>query len=159
MRLTLTVVLGVGLSLLACTTSQPTVTSEEDIAAINQARALEAEGASSGDANAALAAYAEDVVFMPPNEPAMTGHDAVRAWFQAASEQMDISVTYTASDVAIAGDWAIERYAGTATFTPKGGGDSVREQIKGIHIYRRQADGTWKIAQDVWNSDAPPPAM
>ena len=24
-----------------------------------------------------------------------------------------------------------------------------------IHLLKRQPDGTWKIAQDVWNSDAP----
>jgi hypothetical protein len=32
----------------------------------------------------------------------------------------------------------------------------VTERIKGIHVMKRQPDGTWKIAQDVWNSDAPP---
>jgi ketosteroid isomerase-like protein len=25
--------------------------------------------------------------------------------------------------------------------------------IKGIHVYKRQADGSWQMAQDVWNSD------
>jgi ketosteroid isomerase-like protein len=31
------------------------------------------------------------------------------------------------------------------------------EALKGIHIYRRQADGSWKITHDAWNFDAPPP--
>ena len=46
---------------------------------------------------------------------------------------------------------------GDATFTPKDGSDPVVEQLKGIHIYQRQADGTWKIARDIWNTDAPTP--
>ena len=44
-----------------------------------------------------------------------------------------------------------------ADATPRKGGKPMTETIKGIHIYKRQSDGTWKIAQDVWNTDPPPP--
>ena len=57
------------------------------------------------------------------------------------------------------GDVAIERYSGLFTVTPKAGGDAVAENIKGIHVYRRQADGSWKMTHDVWNSDDPLPGM
>ena len=40
--------------------------------------------------------------------------------------------------------------------TPRAGGEAVTETFKGIHVYRRQADGSWKIAQDAWNMDAAP---
>jgi ketosteroid isomerase-like protein len=33
------------------------------------------------------------------------------------------------------------------------GADPVDMTNKGIHIYKRQADGSWKMVQDVWNSD------
>jgi ketosteroid isomerase-like protein len=33
----------------------------------------------------------------------------------------------------------------------------VTETIKGVYVLHRQADGSWKIAMDVWNADAPPP--
>ncbi|MFI5311976.1 MAG: hypothetical protein ACHQQ3_12125 [Gemmatimonadales bacterium] len=50
------------------------------------------------------------------------------------------------------------RYAGELTLTPKAkGGKPMTQVIKGIHIFKRQADGKWLISQDVWNSDAPAP--
>ncbi len=154
------IALSASVALLVGTACQPAAMStEEDVSAINEARGMEAAGVNSGDPEQAVAAYTDDVVFMPPNEPMMTGGDAVRSWFAGAAEQVDIRVDYTFSDVSVAGDWAVERYAGTATFTPKDGSEAMVEQIKGIHVYQRQADGTWKIAQDIWNSDAAPPGM
>ena len=36
------------------------------------------------------------------------------------------------------------------------GGQKLAEDVgKGIHVYRRQTDGTWKLQMDVWNSDRP----
>jgi hypothetical protein len=31
----------------------------------------------------------------------------------------------------------------------------VTETIKDIHVYQRQADGSWRIYGDVWNADPP----
>jgi ketosteroid isomerase-like protein len=43
--------------------------------------------------------------------------------------------------------------------TPKAAGAKpTTETIKGLHVLRRQTDGSWKIIQDIWNNDAPPPA-
>jgi len=69
--------------------------------------------------------------------------------------QASLSGRYTSSDVTISGDLAVVRYTAELTMTPKAGGSPATERIKGIHVMKRQSDGTWKIAQDVWNSDAP----
>lgn len=141
----------------ATTEGEPMATTAEDVAAINAVREMEAEGIGTGDVEAGVAAYADDIVFMAPDMPATTGKDAIREWLTGAYEQFDLNVNYTSSDITVSGDWAIERYGGEATFTPKDGTGPLVEQLKGIHIYRRQADGTWKIAQDIWNTDAPAP--
>ncbi len=73
--------------------------------------------------------------------------------------QFMASPSYTSSDITISGDWAIERFAGTLTLTPVGGGDPMEEPLKGIHVYRRGDDGSWKMVYDVWNSDTPLPEM
>jgi ketosteroid isomerase-like protein len=67
-----------------------------------------------------------------------------------------MEVRYTASSLEFAGDRAIEHYTAVAKVTPKAGGAPMDERIKGIHIYQRQADGSWRITSDVWNSEAPP---
>lgn len=129
-----------------------------DVAAINETREREIALVATGDANRLSSVYTSDVAMMPPNEPAVHGQDAMRKWAEATFGQVTMSGRYTTSDVSVAGDWAIDRYAGVLTITPKGGGSPTEEKIKGIHIMKRQPDGTWLIAQDVWNSDAPPPA-
>jgi ketosteroid isomerase-like protein len=143
----------------ACAQPEPAAV---DTAAIEQAiqevRDREIGAVSSGDVEALLGALATDAHMMAPNEPAVTGHEALRAWAQAMLGQVTMSGRYTSSNIEVAGDYVIERYTAELTVTPKAGGATTTETIKGIHIYRRQADGSWKIAQDVWNADAPPPA-
>ncbi|MGQ0703000.1 MAG: hypothetical protein ACT4PM_07715 [Gemmatimonadales bacterium] len=56
------------------------------------------------------------------------------------------------------GSLSIDRFAGTLTITPKAGGATMTEQVEGLHVMRKEADGSWEIAMDVWNMDAPPPA-
>ena len=157
-------------TVLACSAGEPAVTTEEpagmaqqDVAeitaAINGVREMEAQGIGSGDLETGVAAYADDIVFMAPDAPARNGKDAVREWLAEAYEQFDLEVNYTFSDIIVSGDWVIERYGGEATFTPKDGGDGLVEQLKGIHIYRLQSDGTWRITHDIWNTDAPAPSM
>jgi uncharacterized protein (TIGR02246 family) len=124
---------------------------EEDVAAINKVREMENEGVNSGDPEKGVQAYADDVVMIPPGEPEVKGKDAVRGWVTALWEQYDVNLEYTSAEVSVSGDWASERYYGTVTLTPKAGGDSVEEQVRGIHVYRRGEDGSWRIVHDVWN--------
>jgi ketosteroid isomerase-like protein len=95
---------------------------------------------------------------MPPNEPALVGKEAIRAWLENVYKQFSVQGKYTPSNIVLAGDWAFERLAFTLTMTPVAGGKPSEEIGKSIHIYRRQADGSWKIAQDIWNTDNPPDA-
>ena len=124
-----------------------------DVEAINQVRELEVAALSSGAIEGLAAVYTDDVRFMPPNEPALMGLQAGQQWFADFVEEFTVSLDYTGSDVTFAGDWAIEHYVGTVMMTPKAGGETITETLKGIHIYRRQPDGSWRIAQDVWNFD------
>jgi uncharacterized protein (TIGR02246 family) len=139
---------------LGCYQPMQEVTSGPDVDAIRAVSAAEFAALVAEDADAHLATMTEDCVMLPPGEPAVVGHEAVAAWDAEFSEMFDISGGYTGSEVVVLGDWAIERYTGEITVTPAEG-DAATETIKGIHIYRRQDDGSWKIAQDIWNSDVP----
>ncbi|MDH3291324.1 MAG: DUF4440 domain-containing protein [Gemmatimonadota bacterium] len=158
MRRLLPVALLLPLAVSACLPqSEPAASTEEDVAAVLAVRAAEVASITTGDT--VIAHVADDIVLMPPNSPAVVGKTAARAWSRELSQQATIqAIDYTSADVVIAGDWAIERYAGSVTMVPTGG-EPMSETLKGIHIYRRQADGSWKLAQDVWNSDQPLPEM
>jgi ketosteroid isomerase-like protein len=128
---------------------------ENDVAAINAAQDRELAMAATGNADSMATVGTSDAELMPPNEPAVHGLDAMKKWAETMFSQASVSGRYTSSDVTVSGDLAVARYTGELTITPKAGGAPVTERIKGIHVMKRQPDGSWKIAQDVWNSDAP----
>lgn len=101
----------------------------------------------------------DDAVALPPNEPMFRGKQSTRDYVRRMSEQFKISGEYTGAElVAAAGDVAVEHMTFRLTLQPISGGAPIVDEGKGVHVYRRQADGTWKIALDAWNSNAQPPA-
>ncbi len=132
----------------------PAAATQADTAAVNDVRQQEVAAVSTGDT--ALAYMADDILFMPPNEPAVVGIAAARAWFGGLLRQFRASVSYTSTKVVFAGDLAVEQYTGTLTLTPVAGGQPTTEVFKGLHVYRRDAGGVWKMVHDVWNSDTAP---
>lgn len=140
----------------ACAPKDAAVDTSADIAALKAMQDREFAAVGSGNVDTALTVYTADVMMMPPGEPAVNGADALRKWLEAFTKDFSVSGKYASADVQVAGDWGIVHYTGEMTLTPKKGGKPMTETIKGIHIYKRQPDGTWKIAQDVWNADAPP---
>jgi ketosteroid isomerase-like protein len=138
--------------------SAPARDTAADRQAIEKVREREIGAFVAGAPDSGAAIVTIDVVMMPPNEAAITGRDNVRAWLKRTIDQYRVNGRYTDADISVLGDWAIERYDGELTLTPKAGGRAMQESIKGIHIYRRQPDGSWLIAQDVWNSNGAPPA-
>lgn len=148
------------LTVLAGACSKPAATPADtsaDEAAIRAVLQQESMMLATGNADSVLTVYTDDVKFLPPNEPMVDGAAAAKAWAGGMFAQMSLTAKYTSSSVQVSGDMAVDRYTATLTMTPKAGA-AMTEQIKGIHVLRKGADGTWKIAQDTWNSDAPPAA-
>jgi len=144
--------------LAAC--AKPPVDTAADVAAINAVREREMAAFKGGMPDSLVAVFAADAVIMPPNEPQLNGAAAFRAWAAAADSMFTVEGGYTESSVTVAGDWAIDRYTGALTMTPKAGGAAMQERVRGVHILQRQADGRWLITSDIWNSEtplAPPP--
>ena len=128
---------------------------EEDLAAINKVRDQEVATLNEASPGSVAMVYCKEVEFIPPSEPALKGIEAVEQWMTAMTDQFEGHLEYTASDVTLLGDWAVEQYAGNVTLTPKAGGDPMVEQVRGIHVYHRDKDGHWKITHDIWNYAAP----
>jgi ketosteroid isomerase-like protein len=69
-----------------------------------------------------------------------------------------VAVDVSQREVIIAGDVAIERGSFTWKVTPAGGSD-VEDHGSFLAIWRRQPDGAWKLARNIWNSTLPLPAI
>lgn len=138
------------------TPAEEAPSTEADIEAIKNVIQQEITAVNAGDLESFLEVFAPDVEIIPPNQPAVRGEQA-RQWARNFMGQVAIQVAYSNEEFTVAGDIGVHRCSLDATFSPKDGGDSIQERGAGIHILRRQPDGSWKIAWDIWNTDAPPP--
>ncbi len=156
--------LGVGLIVASCGSERRAPESaavespatEADEAAIKGVQLREAQAIKEKDAAGLLALFESDLVVMPPNEPPIVGKAALRSWFLRVTDQFSIDLDFSVEEVRVTGDWAFERFSFRRTTTPTGGGDPTTARGKGIHVFRRQSDGSWKIARDIWTSDEVP---
>ena len=126
-----------------------------DRAAIDKLRSDYQSSFNSNDASAAAAHFTETAVSMPPNHEALIGRQAITDDMVAMFEGMGAELTISSEEVEVAGDWAFDRGTYTMTLTPKGDGDPMEDKGKYIVILEKQADGSWKLAREVWNSDNP----
>jgi uncharacterized protein (TIGR02246 family) len=93
---------------------------------------------------------------MPPNEPFVEGkaniYERVAA-NMAAGPTTDFVIT--ALETTRAGDWAYSRGVYTVTFPLGDSGEQGLIDGKFMTILKRQADGSWKIYRDIFNSNVP----
>jgi ketosteroid isomerase-like protein len=129
--------------------------SEEDVAALEGAIQEYVQSALAGDLDTWAGLWAEDAVKMDPNSPALEGREAIRASMAALSMT---EFTASVAEVDGRGDLAYVRGAFSARGTVEGMPEPlVVEQGKYLTIFKKQPDGTWLIAIDIWNSDLPLP--
>lgn len=112
------------------------------------------EGYNAGDAAAVAALYAEDATLLPPNAEAVQGRAAIEEFFKAELELGATDLKLTTISVGGGGDVAYEVGRFTVAI-PSEGGEMMRDEGKYLAIYQHQADGTWKVQFDTWNSDLP----
>jgi uncharacterized protein (TIGR02246 family) len=127
-----------------------------DLAALRETVRRHDQVVNSGDVEELMALYAEDVVQMPPNQAKVVGKTAIRTPTERLFSQFDIQVQSKIEVVDLSGDLAYIHLSYSASSSPKGGGDAVSDAGKWVNIYRRQADGSWKIVVEIWNSDVAP---
>jgi len=108
-----------------------------------------------GEAAALTGAYyADDAVPLAPGAPRIDGSEAIRSFWQAFIDGGVADVVIETPEIVEAGDLGYG--IGTYTCTlPSASGERVRDTGKYLVVYRRQADGGWKVIADQFNSDLP----
>jgi ketosteroid isomerase-like protein len=97
--------------------------------------------------------YADDSVFMPPNQPQVRGRDALKDFYtQLLKQAGDLKLTATE----VGGSGPIAFQSGTYEMALKGGAMD-HDRGKFLFVMRNMA-GTWRYEYAIWNSDLPPHA-
>jgi uncharacterized protein (TIGR02246 family) len=113
------------------------------------------------DPERVLAHYADDGVSMIPLMKLMTGKDAIRAGLKEEFSDPNSSLDFHPAKVEVAKSADLAYSEGTYAYTstdPKTK-KAVIEHGNYVEVYKKQADGSWKVAADIATQEiAPKPA-
>jgi uncharacterized protein (TIGR02246 family) len=124
---------------------------------IEETNAQFAAAVGRGDTAGVAALYTEDAVILPANAERVNGRSGAKALFDGLIQTMGVPVLkLSTTDVTELGDTAYEVGVYTMKFQPPGAAP-VDDRGKYVVIWKRQGDGAWKLAVDIWNSDLPAP--
>jgi uncharacterized protein (TIGR02246 family) len=109
---------------------------------------------SASDASKFASYYTADASFDAPGAPAVKGQAAIRDTFKQLNSAPGFALEWkiVQAKVAAAGDLAYT--TGTYELKVTGGG----EKGKYVTVWAKQADGSWKVTDDIFNSDEAPSA-
>jgi uncharacterized protein (TIGR02246 family) len=138
----------------ACNQAPPD-TRAADEAAIREADAQWSKTAGAKDVDGTVAYYTDDATVLPPNAPMVTGRRAIRAvWSQLLGP--GTSIAWQADKVEVARSGDLSYILGTYQLTTNDPqGNPVNDKGKFVEVWKKQADGKWKVVADIFNSDLP----
>jgi uncharacterized protein (TIGR02246 family) len=110
---------------------------------------------SAGDMARWIALWIDGGIQMPPGVPHNTGKEQIQAAMQRLLDTYDYEMTINPEEVRVLGDRAYSHGHRRLAMTPKSGGDSAEVRGKFLTVLEKQVDGSWKIAIDCFNYDAP----
>lgn len=92
----------------------------------------------------------DDVMWIPPDFPALVGKEAIRQWLSAAD--VEIKDVHVAS-LRIDGDGSVAYLTSNYSTTYIAERSAVMAKVDGTHLWilRKMADGEWKVAIITWS--------
>lgn len=112
------------------------------------------EAFNGGDAAGVAGCYEAGARLMAPNAETLEGRGAIEAFtkeFVATGAKLtfELVAVHESADMCA----SVGRYV--MTFP----GDAPEDRGKFVEVWRRQSDGSWLMADDIFNSDLPPAAI
>jgi ketosteroid isomerase-like protein len=129
---------------------------EADIAAIEEVLNQYAAAVNTGDFELWLSLNTDDVVKMPPDAPATIGIEELRASNKPLFDNFTLVMALFPEEAQVDRNLGFARGNYIFLLTPKAGGEPIYMEGKYLTIFKRQADGSWKISHDCFNSNLPP---
>jgi len=144
----------------ACSPQKPPTppdTRAADEAAILATDNAWSKGAEAKDVDEHVRYYTEDAVVLPPNEPMAIGKEAIHKVIGDIFAMPGFSVKWqpAKAEVARSGDIGYTYGAYQMTFNDPEG-KLQTDRGKYTVVWKKQADGSWKSAVEMFSSDLPP---
>jgi ketosteroid isomerase-like protein len=112
---------------------------------------------STRDADKFVSYYTADASVYPQGMPVVKGSGPIREMYKKMASAPGFSLKWTpaAATVSAAGDLGYTSGAYEMTMNDASGAASA-ERGKYVAVWKKAAGGQWKVAEDIFNSDAPP---
>jgi uncharacterized protein (TIGR02246 family) len=153
------VAVGLVMMLSGCsdTPAPPADTSAADLKAIKDGEITWNSEFGAKDVDKVASHYADEASLMIPGQPLVAGKNGIHSAIQTLFADPDLKLSFTtvSADVSKSGDLAYTHgtYAMTSTNPKTKRVES--ETGKYVTVYRKQADGSWKVVADIDNADGP----
>jgi uncharacterized protein (TIGR02246 family) len=119
---------------------------------IQAALATFAEAFNGGDSAGVAALYAEDAALFPPGAARVDGRAAIQAFWQNALDAGMTALTLESVEVEESGDLAME-VSTLSLAVPGEDGQQTTIFGKYIVVWKKGADGVWRLYRDIWNTN------
>ena len=136
----------------------PPDTRAADEAAIRAAVGEWAAAARAKDADRFVSFYADDATLLLEASPDFTGPEAIRATIGGMMQDANFALSFATANVTVArsGDLAYETGSYELTLSDANA-QPAKQTGHYVVVWRKQADGAWKVAIDAPSSDPPAP--
>jgi len=119
------------------------------------------KAAAAKDLEQTVAFYSDDAIVLPPNATSAATKETVRNLWKDLLAAPGLVISWRPSKVKLGHNGAMAWVSGAYELTMNDvGGKPINDRGKYLEVWEKQADGNWKCAADMWNSDlaVSPPA-
>jgi len=109
------------------------------------------------DIDAFLSFIADGAHFMPFGAPLAQG-DAIRTTWESLISMPGFGLEWHATGAEVAASGDIGYTIGTFELTAEQDGTTMLTEGKYVTVWHKQADGSWKVQVDIFNTNGPPTA-
>ncbi len=113
-----------------------------------------ATAASEGrDVERVLSYWTDDAIVLPPSLPAVVGKAALRQYVEGSMQISGFRITWTSTDVTFSPDGQLAYiFSRNAVTMNDPDGTPTTTEGRAVTIWRRESDGEWRCAVDIWNA-------
>jgi len=128
----------------------------DDSVAIDKVRLDFNAAFNAGNTQAISELIDDNGIWLPPGQPSVAGKDNIVADYANYFVKVRSKFELKPSNIQLCDAWAFMSGEFTRADTPKAGG--TVQQVSGHYLFvlKKQSDGKWKIARDIWSDSMQP---
>jgi len=107
------------------------------------------------DIDRILSYWTDDAMVLPPGVPTGIGKTALRRYVESSLQMPGFQITWSSTDVVLSPGGNLAYMFSKNALTVNGqDGAPVTTHGRAVTIWRREPDGEWRCAVDIWNAES-----